>query len=107
MPEEACVIVQTTLDSDEKAAELAAAILEGRLAACVQRLPVKSTFRWKGKVESADEVLVIMKTRAALVEPLIRFIRDRHPYELPEIVVTPVIGGLPDYLEWVQNETDH
>lgn len=105
MDRDECVIVQTTLDSDEKASELAAAIVEKRLAACVQRLPVKSTFRWKGNVESADEVLVVAKTRSALVEPLMQFIRDRHSYDLPEIVVTPVAGGLDAYLDWVRTET--
>ena len=100
-----CVIVTTTVGDEKAAANLAAAIVDARLAACVQCLPVHSTYRWKGARESAAEFLLLAKTRAALAERLTAFIREAHSYELPEIVVTPIVGGLAPYLEWIRSET--
>jgi periplasmic divalent cation tolerance protein len=97
--------VQTAIDDEDKADELAAAIVERKLAACVQRLPIQSVYRWKGEIESSGEFLLMAKTRAALAGRLTDFVRERHPYELPEIVVTPITGGLKAYLEWVAEET--
>lgn len=100
-----CVVVSTTVDSAGKAKALAGRIVEERLAACVQRVPVQSVYRWKGKVESASEYLLLAKTRAELARELAAFIRKIHPYELPEIVVTPITGGLAAYLGWIRRET--
>jgi len=104
MPEPRIVIVQTALGNADGAAALAGEIVERGLAACVQRLPVQSTYRWKGAVESANEVLLMAKTAAGRADELVSFIRERHPYELPEILVTPVEGGLDAYLCWVAEE---
>jgi len=99
------VIVRTAIDDEGKADRLAAEIVEQRLAACVQLVPIRSTYRWKGKLEQAGEFQLLAKTRAALAGRLTDFIRERHPYELPEIVVTPITGGLAAYLDWVAAET--
>lgn len=105
MSETRCVIVQTTVESAEQAAELARMLIEARDAACVQWIPVRSAFRWEGEIQSEDEVAMQVKASAAKVESLIARIREHHPYDLPEILVTPVIGGLEDYLAWVEQET--
>jgi periplasmic divalent cation tolerance protein len=100
-----CVIVSTTVSSATAADELADAVIDSRLAACVQQMPVKSTYRWQGKIERAPEVLVVMKTRRELAEELMSFVRERHTYEVPELTVAAIVDGSPDYLEWITEET--
>jgi periplasmic divalent cation tolerance protein len=91
----------------EKDAErIATALLAERLVACVQMLPVKSRYWWRGKLESADEVLLLMKTRADLMGSLIAKIRQLHPYEVPEVVAVKLEEGNPAYLEWLAAETN-
>jgi periplasmic divalent cation tolerance protein len=99
------VIVSTTIDNQDKAEQLARRLVEERLAACVHRIPIQSTYRWKGKLESASEVLLQAKTKAELTDKVIAFIRELHPYELPEIIATPIVAGYRDYLAWVEQET--
>ncbi len=99
------VAVTTTVDSAAKARKLARLMVEKRLAACVQYAPVRSIYRWKGRVESAREHLLLAKTRASLAGKLILFVRKNHSYELPEIVVLPIAGGLKEYLNWIEKET--
>ena len=99
------VVVQTTLDSDARADELAAAIVSNRLAACVQKTAIHSTYHWKGAVEDAGEFLLTAKTRHDLAERLSEFIAAKHPYDVPEIVVLPILGGGASYLKWIDAET--
>lgn len=99
------VMVSTTVDGEKAAAELAGKIVENRLAACVHRAVIKSTYRWKGAIESADEYLLLAKTRASLADELVAFIKKSHSYEVPEIVLTPIVGGFADYLAWIREET--
>jgi len=99
------VIVTTTVDNAEAARKLAAEIVDAQLAACVQRMPIQSTYRWQGKVETAAEFLLQAKTRAGLAEALIAFIQSRHTYETPELVVTPILDGEATYLAWIDAET--
>ena len=99
------VAVTTTVDGEDAAAALAGNIVKGRLAACVQCLPVQSTYWWKGKIETSAEVLLVAKTREPLATKLIAFIKEEHSYEVPEIVVTPIEDGLPAYLDWIREET--
>ncbi|MCD9027125.1 divalent-cation tolerance protein CutA [Luteimonas sp. BDR2-5] len=88
------------------ASRIAEALVEARLAACVNVLPaVRSTYRWEGRVTSDDEVLVIAKTTTERIDALTLRLRELHPYTLPEIVALPVAGGLPAYLDWVVAET--
>lgn len=95
------VVAMTTVDGEEAADRIARAVVESRLAACVQAVPIRSTYRWEGRVERADEVLLLCKTTAAAVPALEAAIAARHPYRLPEFVVVPVTAGGAAYLEWV------
>lgn len=98
-------VVSTTVGDETDAMELARRIVEERLAACVQHTVIKSTYRWEGRVEIADEHLLMAKTKACLTGKLAAFIKANHSYEVPEIVVTPVTGGHAAYLEWIAVET--
>jgi periplasmic divalent cation tolerance protein len=90
----------------EGAATLAAALVEARLAACVQVLPgVTSVYRWQGRIERAGEVVLLIKTWSDRFEVLGAAIRARHPYELPEIMAVEAAAGLPAYLDWMRGET--
>lgn len=98
--------VTTATAARADAERIAHVLVEGRLAACAQVAgPVSSTYRWQGKVETAEEFLCIIKTRADLFERLESAIREMHPYETPEIVATPITAGSADYLRWLADET--
>jgi periplasmic divalent cation tolerance protein len=100
------LIVFTNLPDRDTALALARGLVERRLAACVNVLDgCTSVYRWKGAVEQADEIPVLIKARTGRYDELEAAIRELHPYELPEIVAVPVVRGLPDYLEWVAEET--
>jgi len=99
------VIISTTIDTAVKADKLADLIIKNRLAACAQIMPIKSIYRWKGKVERAREFLLFLKTKTSLKSRLIKFIRRSHPYEVPEIAVLNIVDGLNDYLKWIDMET--
>ena len=100
------IVVLTNLPDREAALKLAQELVAKRLAACVNVLAeCTSVYRWKGEVERAAEVPVLIKTRAGRYEEVEAAIRRLHPYELPEIVAIPVGRGLDEYLEWVGAET--
>lgn len=86
----------------EHAERIATTLVAEQLAACVNRIgPVQSTYRWQGAVESASEMLLAIKTTAERYPALEARLRELHPYDVPEIIATPVERGLPAYLEWV------
>jgi periplasmic divalent cation tolerance protein len=98
--------VSTTVESEASAADLAAALVDERLAACVQVIgPVRSTYRWKGAVERASEWLCVAKTAEPRLAAVLARIRALHPYEQPEIVATAIDAGDLGYLEWIRQET--
>jgi periplasmic divalent cation tolerance protein len=100
------LLVLTNLSDEPSAARLTELLIEQHAAACVNRLaPCVSTYRWEGRVESATEVPLLIKTTRAAYPRLERLIRESHPYELPEIVAVSVDQGLPAYLGWVGTET--
>jgi len=100
------LLVVTHLPDHEAAVALARALIERRLAACVNVLgAATSIYRWKGALETAPEVPLLIKTRAPLYARIEAAIRELHPYELPEIIAVPVERGLPEYLQWVVAET--
>ncbi len=100
------LLVLTTLPDAATAHALAAALVEQRLAACVSLLPdCHSVYRWQGRIENAEEIPLLIKTRAARYPALEQAIRSMHPYTTPEIIALPVSHGLPDYLAWVCDET--
>ena len=98
------VVVNTTVDKEALATDLASRIVGEKLAACVQIVPIRSTYRWKGTIETAAEQLLIAKTTSALANELVTFIKNAHPYELPEIIITPILGGHHNYLKWIDEE---
>jgi periplasmic divalent cation tolerance protein len=101
------LLVFTNLPDAASAQALASELVSKRLAACVNVLaPCRSTYRWQGKIESAQEVPLLIKTTAAAYAALEAAIRARHPYELPEIIAVPVAHGLPEYLAWVAEALD-
>jgi len=100
------LLVLTNLPDAASARALAGALVEARLAACVNILgPCRSVYRWQGQIEDATEVPVLIKTTAERYAALETAIRRQHPYELPEIVAVPIKHGLPEYLAWVTTET--
>ena len=98
--------ITTTTNAEQQAADLARSAVEARVAACAQLLgPVTSVYWWEARVDTATEWLVVFKTTAERSSALVEHVRDRHPYEIPEIIVTPIVGGNPAYLAWVGAET--
>jgi periplasmic divalent cation tolerance protein len=99
-------VVLTTLPERAGAETLARELLSARLAACIQiGAAVHSLYHWKGEIETASEIPMAIKTRVELYAQVERAIRERHPYELPEIVAVPITDGLPGYIDWIAAET--
>jgi periplasmic divalent cation tolerance protein len=101
-------IVQLTVSvpTEEAGAAIAGALLDPRLAACVQVLgPMTSRYWWEGEREESTEWLLLAKTREDLVDRAVEALVAAHPYDVPEVLATPVSGGNPDYLRWVAGET--
>lgn len=102
---DAAVVFSTCATLDE-ARRIAGAIVEARLAACVQVLPgLQSVYRWQGAVEHAQEVLMLFKTTEDCLPGLKKRVADLHSYDTPEFVVVPVCGGSEKYLAWLRAET--
>lgn len=100
------VIVVTNMPDRASATKLARALVESRLAACVNLLAdIESVYRWQGKIEQAKEVPVVIKTTASAYQRVQAAILKDHPYQLPEIVAVPVVAGLEKYLQWVAGES--
>jgi periplasmic divalent cation tolerance protein len=96
------LVVLIAAANREEATRLAEMLVGAQLAACVQILPeMESIYRWQGKIERAEEVLLIAKTARAKFAKLEREVRSLHSYETPEIVAIPVCEGSPSYLEWL------
>jgi periplasmic divalent cation tolerance protein len=98
-------LVMTTVGGEEAAEELAEKIVASRLGACVQALPVRSYYKWKGETMRDREWLLLVKTRAARYRELEEFIRSNHGYETPEIIRLPVSAGFAGYLDWIDQNT--
>ena len=100
------LVVLTTCPDPDSADRIARRLVEDRLAACVNRLaPVRSTYRWQGAVEDAEEYPLLIKCTRERYAALEAALREQHPYEVPEIVALPVVAGWGPYLRWVDNET--
>ena len=99
-------IIYSTIGKIQDARRIANILVEEQLVACVNIIPkIESVYKWKGKIENDEEVIIIAKTVDANVKKTIQRIRQLHPYELPDIIVLPIIGGLKDYLDYIANET--
>ncbi len=104
MPSDLLQVVTTTADKAD-AVRLAEAILNKRLAACVQIIgPIESRYWWNGHLETANEFSVLMKTHAKLYAKLEKLLLDEHPYDEPEVIATPAERVSPGYLQWLKDE---
>ena len=102
--EEFTVLFITTSNREE-ADKIANVLLNQRKVACVNIVPaVNSFFWWQGKLNSAQESLLLVKTKASLLPEIISLVKEVHSYEVPEIIALPIIGGNQDYLEWIGKE---
>lgn len=102
------IVVLITVPSTEVGEQVASALMEQKLAACVNILPsITSIFAWQGEVQNDREVLLVVKTRAELFhERLIPAVKAIHPYEVPEIIALPIVMGSQGYLDWIAAETE-
>lgn len=95
-------ILITTLPEMEQAKQMAQTIVNQKLAACINILPqMVSIYRWQGALEEGTEHMLVIKTEVARLDELKKTILEMHPYELPEIIVVPIVGGHPPYLDWI------
>lgn len=99
------VMVMTTCANDEQATRIANALVEQKLAACVQASHITSTYRWKGAVETEPEIRLLIKAQGSDYEAIAALIAAMHSYENPEVVAIPVMAGAPLYLGWIDAET--
>jgi len=97
------VLVLTTAGTEAEARKIANQLVERRVAACVNMIPrIQSVYRWEGKVETAEEFLLIIKTTKARSLDVQASIRELHSYDLPECVVISMAGGSAEYLKWIE-----
>jgi periplasmic divalent cation tolerance protein len=95
----------TTVPSRADAARIAQLLIEEKLAACVQLLPIESFYVWDGKTQNENELLLLIKTRTALFDTAIARIKAAHPYSVPQIVGTSFVAGFQGYLDWIDTVT--
>jgi periplasmic divalent cation tolerance protein len=97
-------LILTTVPDAEVAERIARSLVEARLAACVNVLPpVRSIYRWRGQIETAEERLLLIKARTEDYAAVERHIRGLHPYEVPEVIALSITQGLPAYLTWIDD----
>ena len=98
--------VYVTTASPDQAERIGRALVEARLAACVNILPgMRSIYHWRGGIETAEETVLVAKTRLSLAEALAAKVKELHSYEVPCVVVLPIAAGLPEFLRWIDDET--
>ena len=98
------VIFVTTANTDE-AQRISEALLNQRKAACINIVPkVSSLFWWEDRLDSAQESLLIIKTRASQTDDIVKLVKELHSYDIPEIIAMPIVGGNQDYLDWISKE---
>ena len=98
------VMIFVTIPSRGEARKITDKLIGDKLVACVNLVPgIRSTYWWRGKVEKANEILLIAKTKKGLTGKVIKAVKKLHPYEVPEIIAFPIIEGNPDYLKWIGN----
>lgn len=99
------VVIFITTGTHEEANQLAEVLLKQRKAACINIVPgVSSRFWWEGQLHSDQESLLIVKAKASLLDEIVGLVKEVHSYDVPEVIALPIIGGNPDYLEWIGKE---
>jgi len=99
------VEVQITCGSEDEAHRIASTLVDTRLAACVQRLPIRSVYTWDGQVQNDPEILLLAKTTSDRIGDLVDMVVDLHSYDVPAITAVPIVAGTTDYLDWVTDMT--
>jgi periplasmic divalent cation tolerance protein len=100
------IVVFVTCASEKEGEKIAQALVQEKLAACVNIVPgLKSVFRWKGKISTEEEVLLMIKTKDVLFEKLKKRVMELHSYEVPEIIALGILTGYEKYLDWLKKET--
>ncbi len=99
-------IVLTTTGTRDEAGKIARALVERQLAACVNIIAVESVYRWKDKIEDAQEWLLVVKTVSVAFDDIEGAIKELHSYELPECIVVPIEAGSEEYLDWIGDNVD-
>ena len=100
-------VIYSTIGDIKDARRIAQTLVEEQLVACVNIIPdIESVYTWKGKIENDTECILIAKTTDTNVKKTIQRIKELHSYELPDIIILPVIGGLKEYLDYVVDETE-
>lgn len=101
------LLVLTNVPDEATAEKLANALVEARVAACVNVLaPCRSIYRWQGRLEMAAEIPLLIKTSTSSYPSVEEIVRTQHPYDVPELIAVPITNGLPAYLDWLAKETD-
>ena len=99
------IVVLVTVPTEPEADRITAVLLEQHLVACVNRIKgVASQFWWQGNIETADEILLIVKTTAEVMMDIVKAVKENHSYSVPEIIAVPIISGNEDYLLWIRGE---
>ncbi len=99
------MVLFITTGTDEEAHKIAEVLINQRKVACINIVPgVSSLFRWQGKPDSAQESLLIVKTKASLLNEITALVKGLHSYDVPEIIALPIVGGNQDYLDWIGQE---
>jgi len=100
------IIIFITASTKEEAKDISDKLLDQKKAACVNIIPeIDSLFWWQGKKEKSQEIFLIVKSRASLLDDIIRLVKEVHSYEVPEIIAIPIVGGNQDYLDWIKETT--
>ena len=107
MEESAYIVLFITTATTNEAQRISKVLLEQKKVACVNIVPrVSSLFWWENKLDSAHESLLIVKTKASLLNEVVRLVREIHSYDIPEIIALPIVGGNKDYLEWIGKDVE-
>ncbi len=101
------VVVFITAPDEEEAARIARALVGESLAACVNIVrDIRSVYSWQGRINDESENLLVVKTDKALLERLCRRVKELHSYQVPEVIALPVVGGLSEYISWLEDVTE-
>lgn len=101
------IVVLVTVPSRDVGVEMARSLINNKLAACVNVIEgLRSIYYWEDRVEEGNEALLIIKSRRDRLNDLVRHIKERHPYKVPEIIALPIVGGFDEYLRWIDEALD-